>query len=466
MLHEFTKGMPGQTLPDALVAVERPSAGTWCWLITGAAIAASAGHAASGAVVPSPEMIGTASASGSAVLAALGAYLFLRRLRRTNRLVDVLVTVGLTLIALIQCVTALLPTVVPVSSGIAVYVLISSIGTLVTASCLAAAAFAPDRTLPHAGRSGDFLLSGSIVAALALVPGIILVQSLVGTSQPGSAPIVISGLLTGAVAAVGASGFLRRGGKDKTAAMPWLGLCMALLAVAALDDALFSWAPVHHVSAGDLVQVGALLAVVIGGLRDLVGHSEGLAQVAVQHERARLARELHDGLAQELAYITSESRRLAAGGADSLVVAAERALEESRAAISGLTRPADQPLEVALSEAAYSLGYRTGLEVIVVAEPGVDADPDVRHALLRIMREAVINAGRHGQAKRVRVSLKGPGPIVMTVADDGRGIDPNGVRRPDSLGLRSMLERAENLGGRLTVDSRAGEGTTVVVVLP
>ena len=176
-------------------------------------------------------------------------------------------------------------------------------------------------------------------------------------------------------------------------------------------------------------------------------------------ERRRLARELHDGLAQELAYITTESRRLAGHpGAEHLAEAAERALEESRAAILALTRPADEPLERTIAVAAQSIGVRAGIDVTVAVRPGLDVPAEVRQALLRILREAMGNAARHGRAGRSACRSTGPTPLVMAIADDGAGFDLAAARRPDSLGLQSMQERAFNLGGRLSIESVAGPG--------
>ena len=116
--------------------------------------------------------------------------------------------------------------------------------------------------------------------------------------------------------------------------------------------------------------------------------------------------------------------------------------------------------------AAQSIGERAGIDVTVAVRPGLDVPADVRQALLRILREAMGNAARHGHARTVRVSLDGPAPLVMAIADDGTGFDLAAARRPDSLGLQSMHERAFNLGGHLSIDSVAGEGTTVAMVLP
>ncbi len=249
--------------------------------------------------------------------------------------------------------------------------------------------------------------------------------------------------------------------------LPWIAVAAAIVAAAHLTDSLALWSSADTLSAGNLVHVAGWLALLVGGIRDFEWAHRRDAEHAVLDERRRLARELHDGLAQELAYITTESRRLAGHpGAEHLAEAAERALEESRAAILALTRPADEPLERTIAVAAQSIGVRAGIDVTVAVRPGLDVPADVRQALLRILREAMGNAARHGHASTVRVSLDGPAPLVMAIADDGTGFDLTAACRPDSLGLQSMHERAFNLGGHLSIDSVAGEGTTVAMVLP
>ena len=227
------------------------------------------------------------------------------------------------------------------------------------------------------------------------------------------------------------------------------------------------WTSSYALSGGNVVHVAGWLALLVGGIRDFDYAHRLDAEDAVRDERRRLARELHDGLAQELAYITTESRRLAGHpGAEQLAEAAERALEESRAAILALRRPADEPLERTIAVAAQSIGVRAGIDVTVAVRPGLDVPAEVRQALLRILREAMSNAARHGRAGTVRVSLDGPTPLVMAIADDGAGFNLTAAHRPDSLGLQSMEERAFNLGGRLSIESVPGRGTTVAVVLP
>jgi len=190
---------------------------------------------------------------------------------------------------------------------------------------------------------------------------------------------------------------------------------------------------------------------------------------AIHDERRRIARDLHDGLAQELAYIHMEASRLAAlhpeGRAGRIVVAAQRALEESRGAITAL-RGEEESFAGELSAVAHGIADRSGAQLSVEVEPGVEVRSDRRDALMRIMREAVSNGVRHGHATQLKLEVSGADGVRMAVRDNGVGFAPGGARRRGSFGLTSMRERAQALGGDLTVESAPGEGTLVEVTLP
>ena len=90
---------------------------------------------------------------------------------------------------------------------------------------------------------------------------------------------------------------------------------------------------------------------------------------------------------------------------------------------------------------------------------------DRQQQLLRIVREAVTNAARHGKAEVVHVEFKNGNGLRLRIRDDGVGFDPT-TARPGGFGLRVMRERARSIGGELTIDSRPDLGTEVEVVVP
>jgi len=97
-----------------------------------------------------------------------------------------------------------------------------------------------------------------------------------------------------------------------------------------------------------------------------------------------------------------------------------------------------------------------------VSSSGARVSGELREALVRIVQESVSNAGRHGHATRVRISMGGDG--VLRISDNGAGFDPDGTG-DGRFGLVSMRERAERLGARFSIDSEPGRGTNVEVAL-
>jgi len=218
--------------------------------------------------------------------------------------------------------------------------------------------------------------------------------------------------------------------------------------------------------------------------------AERFAERAVEvqeAERARLVRDIHDGVAQRLAslgfHLSACDQALASGVADEARDQLARARElcelaaaETRAAIAGLRPPVldDLGLTAALATLAREAGARRpDLDVTVTVSGDLeDALPDhVQTALYRIAQEAVANCLRHAEATGVHLLLEHETDRVrLRIADDGVGFSIPEVfapgRRPDSYGLRGMAERAELLGGRVHVSSRPGGGTTVEALIP
>jgi signal transduction histidine kinase len=203
---------------------------------------------------------------------------------------------------------------------------------------------------------------------------------------------------------------------------------------------------------------------------------ERAQQVASLEERQRLARELHDSVSQALYGIALGARTAqtllardpasAAEPVDYILSLAEVGLAEMRALIFEL-RPESlesEGLNAAIRKQLDALQARHSMEVNFQPSDEPDLPLSVKEAVYRIAQEALNNVVKHSRATEVTVSLStADGNVVLRVEDNGAGFDPGG-EFPGHLGLKSMRERAENVGGRLEVRSRAGAGTQVIAV--
>jgi nitrate/nitrite-specific signal transduction histidine kinase len=201
-------------------------------------------------------------------------------------------------------------------------------------------------------------------------------------------------------------------------------------------------------------------------------------QLAVIEERTRLARDLHDSVTQSLYGVTlfaeAAGRLLALGQIESagehlqeLQQTAQEALQEMRLLIFEL-RPsvlAESGLVAALQARLETVEGRAGLETSFKVE-GADQRiaPEIEEGLYRISQEALNNALKHAQARRIQVFLRqNQSTVLLEIIDDGLGFEPSLARQQGGLGLRGMEERAARMGADLSVRSRPGAGTQVRV---
>ncbi len=205
--------------------------------------------------------------------------------------------------------------------------------------------------------------------------------------------------------------------------------------------------------------------------------------LAVYEERERIARELHDSVAQTLGYIYSRARLLqdhtsqesdptAWADLDDLARVASATYDEVRWAIFGLRKSQQESTEVLstlvgfLRDFTTRYGIRAELEGEALGRLAIE--PRAEAQLVRIVQEALTNAGKHSRASHVWVRIEDLGErFLFTVEDDGIGFDPLQVAaNTGAFGLISMRERAESVGGQLEVDSARGSGTRVRLWLP
>jgi signal transduction histidine kinase len=249
----------------------------------------------------------------------------------------------------------------------------------------------------------------------------------------------------------------------------WLGPACTLAAFARLNFVIFPSLYSQWLYTGDGLRTAFYLALLVGAFREIGAYWEAQASAAVVEDRRRLARELHDGVVQELGYIRAESsalRSLKVERSDRIVSACDRALDEARQAVEAMgSVDTDEPLGFAIHRAARQVASRFGVALELDLDEMVTVEPEQRNALLRIVREAVSNAARHGGAQRVRVEMGGGKEgCWLRISDNGSGFEvPQAGRQRAGFGLTSMRERAEGLPGRFHLESTSGVGTIVVV---
>ncbi|TBN57255.1 sensor histidine kinase [Glaciihabitans arcticus] len=220
-------------------------------------------------------------------------------------------------------------------------------------------------------------------------------------------------------------------------------------------------------------------------VRELIATQGQLAatehESGVLAERARLAREIHDTLAQGLSSIQMLLHAAERGdpgrpGIEHIRLARETAasnLAEARRFIRELTPPQldDQTLGGALRRLARTQWASQGLDVQVRVSDTIILPMHLQTALLRIAQGAIANVIQHAHATTATITIAIENDqLQFTVADDGSGFDPllnskEATEKSDSFGLQAASERVQQLGGTLTVDSLPGHGTTLTVDL-
>jgi len=420
----------------------------------------------------------------AALVALLVALLAAGRYRRVPLLGDLLLAASFAVLGAANLLTSAIQAATGESpSGALGWTPVS--GRLVAAALLAGAAVSsahPLRRSRHAARV-TALASVAAVALLAfalaaldpqlppaLGPGAAAAGAPYGPFAGSPASIVLKGTAL-ALIVVAALGFAARGRREPDRLSVPLAWGIALLAFSWLNYLCVPSLYVNWFYAGDALALAAYLLLAGGAVAEIRDYQRDRARLATLEERGRVARELHDGVAQEVLHLLSHARLLRARRpgpeVDRMLEAAERALAESRSAISGLRAPLDEPLPAALARIGGELGRRHELDVRVETDADVDAEPRVRAALTRIVGEALANAARHGRARCVTIELHAGPPRRLLVRDDGDGFDPDPARVPDgSFGLQTMRERAAAVGARVQIWSAPGEGTQVEVMLP
>jgi signal transduction histidine kinase len=418
--------------------------------------------------------------TAASLIALLAAFLVFGRVQRTARLDEVVLAAALGLLALSNLLFAAIPTMLEsIPEERSVWAAIT--GRTLGAILLATAPFLPRRRLDPRRATRAAVAVVLVAVVLTAIVVTVLRDRLPGGVEvsftPGSAaqpdfsahPAILAiQLAAAALYAVAAIGFLRRAQRTGDDLAGWIAVAAVLAAFSRVNYFLYPSLYSQWVYTGDAFRLAFYVVLLIGIAREIVMYWRALASVAVLQERRRIARELHDGLAQEIAYIRRNLASLGRGDDARLIAglrrAADRAHQESRRAVVVLATPSDEPLEVALAQATREVADRYGVEV------DFDLCPDVRlpsirsEGLLRIACEAVANAARHSGARTIDVVLQREAESLrLSIVDRGRGFDP--TEPTAGFGLISMRERARAIGAELRVESRSGRGTHVEVAV-
>jgi signal transduction histidine kinase len=247
----------------------------------------------------------------------------------------------------------------------------------------------------------------------------------------------------------------------------WLALAATLALFAELHEVATPLFARTYVSQGDFLTLLAYALLMTGVWRAIRASEFGRA---VAEERARVAREIHDGLAQYLFSITTHVTMLESGSATNdtiarLKEAALAAQQEARFAVLALSSASGTaPFDAALRRYVEVLTADGALEVELEIDPKIRLAPDEQIEIFRIVQEGLANVRKHSGARTawVRISEEGGSRSVL-VEDDGAGFEGDG--NGGGQGLRNIRLRAETIGGALAIRSQPGRGTALEIVL-
>jgi signal transduction histidine kinase len=343
-------------------------------------------------------------------------------------------------------------------------------GRVLAAVLIAAASFARKRTVTRRKELFELLV---LVPAL-LVSIWMLADSTVRTLPSLTAadhvqpPLLTSMLGLRALASLFAViGFGLRFRSRRSDLDRWLALGATLFLFGDLNYVFTPLVSYRFVSTGDFLRLLAYAVLLVGVWRAIRYAEFGRA---VAEERARVAREIHDGLAQYLFAVSTHATMLE-NGADlektipQLKQAAAAAQQEARFAILALSSASGTaPFDAALRRYVDFLTADGQLEVDLEIDENVHLAPDEQIEVFRIVQEGLANARKHAGARHadVRIRLRGEERVV-SIVDDGSGFDDETVTR--GQGLRNMKARTASIGGGFKLRSEPGRGTALEVVL-
>jgi signal transduction histidine kinase len=324
------------------------------------------------------------------------------------------------------------------------------------------------------GRSGPRALANTVSAAfLALALSWFALRSSIDV-LPAIGPYnETPGLLTGSLAAqallnlLAVVGFGKRFHERREDLDRWLALASTLMLFASLHYVFTPVLAAGSVSRGDALRLLAYGLLLAGAWRGISFAEFGRA---VAEERARVAREIHDGLAQYLFAVSTHATMLQQGAPqeetlNKLKEAADAAQQEARFAILALSTAAGSaPFDAALTRYVEFLTADGQLEVDLEIDPEVRLAPDEQIEVFRIVQEGLANVRKHANATRAEVMIGTRYyERFVSIRDNGEGFD--GETTAAGQGLKNIRARTKTIEGGFTLTSRPGRGTALEVVL-
>jgi signal transduction histidine kinase len=346
------------------------------------------------------------------------------------------------------------------------------LGGMLGQALIAAAPFLRGRT-----KYRDWAIANAVAAAgIALLVAWSLLRA-AGQALPNldavgndSQPFYLTGTLAlqAFIALVAVIGWGERFRKRDDDLARWLALGFTLMLFAALHLVFQPLLASTYVSQGDFLRMVSYALVLVGAWRAIRFAEFGRA---VAEERARVAREIHDGLAQYLFAVSTHASMLEAGApveevAPRLKEAAQLAQQEARFAILALSSASGTaPFDAALRRYVEFLTADGLLEVDLEVDTSIRLAPDEQIEVFRIVQEGLANVRKHAHATQAVVTIgeRPFGERYVTITDNGEGFD--GGETPAGQGLKNMRARAESIEGGFSLRSTPGRGTALEVVL-
>jgi signal transduction histidine kinase len=348
----------------------------------------------------------------------------------------------------------------------------ASLGGILGTLLVAAAPFVAGRSRTRERAIWDMLAAAAIVLLAAWImlrthgselPA--LTKGPGDAEPPGLASVLSIQALLDLLAVVGWGKRLARTGDDLA---QWLALGFTLQLFAALHLVLSPPRGSTYVAEGDFLRLLAFGVILVGAWRAIRAAELGRA---IAEERARVAREIHDGLAQYLFAVSTHAQMLAAGTpveevGPQLTQAAALAQQEARFAVLALSSASGTAsFDSALRRYVEFLTADGELAVDLEVDPAIRLAPDEQIEIFRIVQEGLGNVRRHANATHADVVIgqRPSGERFVAIEDDGEGFPPEAEGA--GQGLRNMRARASSIDGGFSVRSSPGLGTALEVVL-